>query len=67
MQNDYGELWSLLHWANPTRMGDWEQFQDFYVKPLKEGQRRDCTDLQLAKVDTTTIHCFPLTLPLCGK
>ncbi|CAL8464574.1 g4109 [Coccomyxa elongata] len=49
MQNDYGELWSLLHWANPTRMGDWEQFQDFYVKPLKEGQRRDCTDLQLAK------------------
>ncbi len=49
-QNDYQELWSLLHWANPLKMGAWDQFLEHYVNPMKQGQKRDCTDLQLAKV-----------------
>lgn len=49
-QNAYEELWTLLHWANPALMGDWQQFSDYYVKPLKMGQKKDATELHVAKV-----------------
>ena len=50
MQNSHKELWSLLNWANPGSLGDWTSFERHYVDPLKLGQKRDCTDIQLAKV-----------------
>jgi hypothetical protein len=31
-------------------MGDWDMFKKYYVDTLKMGQKRDNTDLQLAKV-----------------
>ncbi|EIE19153.1 hypothetical protein COCSUDRAFT_20093, partial [Coccomyxa subellipsoidea C-169] len=56
MQNDYQELWSLLHWANPLKMGAWDQFLEHYVNPMKQGQKRDCTDLQLAKAQKRQVQ-----------
>lgn len=49
-QNDHKELWCLLHWANPTKMGDWRMFKEYYVDTLKMGQKKDNTDWELAKV-----------------
>ena len=52
MQNSHKELWALLNWANPRSLGDWTSFERHYVEPLKLGQKKDCTDIQLAKVLT---------------
>lgn len=52
MQNSHKELWALLNWANPGSLGDWTSFERHYVEPLKLGQKKDCTDIQLAKVLT---------------
>ncbi len=56
MQNSHKELWSLLNWANPGSLGDWTSFERHYVDPLKLGQKRDCTDIQLAKVLTAPLN-----------
>ncbi len=58
MQNSHKELWSLLNWANPGSLGDWTSFERHYVDPLKLGQKRDCTDIQLAKVLTTLLQAL---------
>ena len=50
MQNTHKELWALLNWANPGSLSDWTSFERHYVDPLKIGQKKDCSDLQLAKV-----------------
>ena len=49
-QNSHKELWALLNWANPGSLSDWTSFERHYVDPLKLGQKKDCSDLQLAKV-----------------
>ncbi|KAF8312860.1 hypothetical protein DL93DRAFT_2059669 [Clavulina sp. PMI_390] len=38
LQNDYAELWTLLDWTNPGRLGTRQQWKNTIVKPLKAGQ-----------------------------
>lgn len=50
LQNRHKELWSLLHWANPTLVSDWTSFSKHYVRALQVGQRKNATAVQLQKV-----------------
>lgn len=44
-------------------MGDWNQFLEHYVNPMKQGQKRDCTDLQLAKVGCAHLNVLVAVSP----
>ena len=57
LQNAHKELWALLSWANPGSLSDWTSFERHYVNPLKYGQKKDCTDIQLAKVGISYCDC----------
>ena len=62
-QNSHKELWALLNWANPGSLSDWASFERHYVEPLKLGQKKDCSDLQLAKVLAGLVdECPDLTI-----
>ncbi|KZO97555.1 hypothetical protein CALVIDRAFT_72920 [Calocera viscosa TUFC12733] len=43
IQNTYQELWTLLDWANPGRVGRESQWEFYVSKPLLYGQSRDAT------------------------
>ena len=46
----------MLNWANPGSLSDWTSFERHYVDALKFGQKRNCSDLQLAKVLACSLH-----------
>jgi hypothetical protein len=48
MQNRYSELHTVLDWCVPGRLGDRNQWKDYVESPLKEAQRKDATQQQLA-------------------
>jgi hypothetical protein len=48
MQNRYAELHVVLDWCFPGRLGDRAQWKDYVESPLKEAQRKDATQKQLA-------------------
>lgn len=48
MQNRYAELHTVLDWCFPGRLGDLNQWRDYVESPLKEAQRKDATQQQLA-------------------
>jgi SNF2 family DNA or RNA helicase len=48
MQNRYSELHTVLDWCFPGRLGDKNQWRDYVESPLKEAQRKDATQQQLA-------------------
>ncbi|KAK9899632.1 hypothetical protein P389DRAFT_164661 [Cystobasidium minutum MCA 4210] len=48
MQNRYSELHTVLDWCFPGRLGDRNQWRDYVESPLKEAQRKDATQQQLA-------------------
>ena len=56
VQNTHRELWTVLNWANPGSLSDWTSFERHYVDALKFGQKRNCSDLQLAKVPARSLH-----------
>ncbi|KAK9840685.1 hypothetical protein WJX84_004254 [Apatococcus fuscideae] len=39
MQNDYDELWALMHWAVPFSLGEYEAFKHDYITPMRLGQQ----------------------------
>ena len=49
IQNDYNELWSLLNWANPDKLGSRRDWSSAITEPLKRGQSHDATLMQLGK------------------
>lgn len=49
IQNKYEELWTLLNWTNPGRLGPKATWKEAICKPLKIGQSHDATNAQLAK------------------
>ena len=57
MQNDYDELFTLLNWAVPGGLGDWQHFQQFYEAPIKMAQKKDADETALGRV-----CCSPLSL-----
>ena len=48
MQNRYAEMHVVLDWCFPGRLGDRAQWKDYVESPLKEAQRKDATQKQLA-------------------
>lgn len=48
IQNRLSELWCLLHWAVPGRVGTYAQWQDLVTKPIAWSQRADAPDNVIA-------------------
>ncbi|KAJ6526575.1 RAD26-like SNF2 family DNA-dependent ATPase [Mycena vulgaris] len=44
IQNSYDELWTILDWTSPGKLGDRSQWRGFVSKPLKLGQSASATD-----------------------
>jgi len=49
IQNSYKEMWTILDWTNPDRLGTKRQWQGFIVRPLTVGQSAGATEAERAK------------------
>jgi SNF2 family DNA or RNA helicase len=49
IQNSYLELWTILDWTNPGRLGEERHWNDIVVKPLTVGQSAGASEDQRAK------------------
>ncbi|KAF8064179.1 RAD26-like SNF2 family DNA-dependent ATPase [Lyophyllum atratum] len=49
IQNSYKEMWTILDWTNPGRLGTARQWQGFVVKPLTAGQSAGANEDERAK------------------
>lgn len=69
IQNDYMELWTLLDWCNPGKVGTKSQWKRAVVQPLTRGQSKGSTEEERIKgqvrqsmSSTTGVACeFALT------
>jgi DNA excision repair protein ERCC-6-like 2 len=46
IQNSYNELWTILNWTNPGRLGTMWEWKHYVTKPLQEGQSAAANDEQ---------------------
>ncbi|KAJ7128131.1 P-loop containing nucleoside triphosphate hydrolase protein [Mycena crocata] len=44
IQNSYDELWTILDWTSPGKLGDRSQWRGFVSNPLKVGQSATATE-----------------------
>lgn len=49
IQNNYEELWTLLNWANPGKLGPLAIWKSTICQPLKVGQSHNASDHELGK------------------
>ncbi|KIK56159.1 hypothetical protein GYMLUDRAFT_47369 [Collybiopsis luxurians FD-317 M1] len=49
IQNSYDELYAILHWTNPERIGDPEHWKFMISDPLRAGQSNTATDEEKAR------------------
>ena len=63
IQNKYEELWTLLNWTNPGRLGPLSTWKHAICLPLKLGQSHDATYSQLAKARRTAEKLVTNLLP----
>ncbi|OCH88939.1 hypothetical protein OBBRIDRAFT_779245 [Obba rivulosa] len=49
IQNNYGELWTMLNWTNPGSVGTKRQWEGYVVRPLTLGQSKSATDEEHVK------------------
>lgn len=49
IQNSYREMWPLLNWSNPTRVGTEKDWNRFIVRPMQEGQSKDASGKEVAE------------------
>ncbi|KJA22162.1 hypothetical protein HYPSUDRAFT_164868 [Hypholoma sublateritium FD-334 SS-4] len=49
IQNSYKEMWTILDWTNPGRLGTARQWQGYVVKPLTAGQSTGASEEGRAK------------------
>lgn len=54
IQNSYKEMWTILDWTNPGRLGTARQWQGFIVKPLTIGQSTGANEDERAKALVST-------------
>ncbi|KAG8882394.1 hypothetical protein FRB97_008298 [Tulasnella sp. 331] len=47
IQNSYKEIWPLLNWSNPGRVGTENEWYRIIVRPMIEGQSKDAKQKQL--------------------
>lgn len=53
IQNSYQEMWTILDWTNPGRLGTSSQWQKLVVKPLTAGQSTAATENERAKAQVS--------------
>lgn len=63
IQNKYEELWTLLNWANPGKLGPVTTWKTSISDPLKIGQSHDATLYQLSKARKTAKKLVENLLP----
>jgi SNF2 family DNA or RNA helicase len=63
IQNKYEELWTLLNWTNPGKLGPLSTWKQAIALPLKLGQSHDATYAQLAKARRTAEKLVKNLLP----
>lgn len=49
IQNNYMEMWTILDWTNPGRLGSQKHWKGYVVKPLTIGHSANATDEEKAK------------------
>lgn len=49
IQNSYREMWPLLNWSNPARVGTEKDWNRFIVRPMQEGQSKDASGKEVAE------------------
>lgn len=49
IQNSYQEMWTILDWTNPGRLGTSKQWQKLVARPLAAGQSAAATEEERAK------------------
>ena len=67
IQNKYEELWTLLNWTNPGRLGPLSSWKQLICLPLKLGQSHDATNVQIAKGRRTAEKVAQHLLPMFFK
>lgn len=63
IQNRYEELWTLLNWANPGKLGPMFEWNTFIAGPLKIGQSHTATWSQLRRARRTARMLVKNLLP----
>ncbi|KAL4774303.1 P-loop containing nucleoside triphosphate hydrolase protein [Aspergillus nidulans var. acristatus] len=63
IQNRYEELWTLLNWTNPGRLGPVTTWNSHVSEPLKIGQSHDATVQQLRRARVTAKKLVENLLP----
>ncbi|KAK9459004.1 P-loop containing nucleoside triphosphate hydrolase protein [Lipomyces oligophaga] len=48
VQNSYNDLWAILNWANPGKLGLYSEWVSKVTRPLQAGQSHSATILELA-------------------
>ncbi|KAI5285952.1 hypothetical protein KEM52_002206, partial [Ascosphaera acerosa] len=63
VQNRYEELWTLLNWANPGRLGSFADWRRFVCEPLRAGQSHGATVGELNRARRTARQLVSTFLP----
>jgi len=63
IQNSYKEMWTILDWTNPGRLGTSRQWWGFIVKPLTAGQSTSSTEEERAKALVVALVLRDTLLP----
>lgn len=63
IQNSYDELWTLLNWTNPGKLGPIATWTARISEPLKTGQSHDATVFELSKARKTANALVENLLP----
>ncbi|KAL5341255.1 P-loop containing nucleoside triphosphate hydrolase protein [Aspergillus crustosus] len=63
IQNKYEELWTLLNWTNPGRLGPVTTWKRSVAEPLKIGQSHDATVQELRRARLTAKKLVENLLP----
>ncbi|KIK94177.1 hypothetical protein PAXRUDRAFT_784462 [Paxillus rubicundulus Ve08.2h10] len=63
IQNSYNELWTIVDWTNPGKLGTSKQWKGYVVKPLTVGQSATATEEERTKALTVAIIVRDKLLP----
>jgi hypothetical protein len=64
MQNRYGEMWTILDWAFPGKLGTKEDWKAWVESPITRAQRHNCSlpELAVGRVRRHSLVYLPLEL-----
>ncbi|KAH7909981.1 RAD26-like SNF2 family DNA-dependent ATPase [Hygrophoropsis aurantiaca] len=63
IQNSYMEMWTILDWTNPGRLGTSKQWKGYVVKPLTMGQSASATEEERTKAHEVAMILRDKLLP----